>query len=295
MVFRAADNPARWEGVAVCLWLAVANLLLVRWIVQRPTDWLRFALLFVLLVGFVTLLYVGYRTWVAFSLEYWLDRNALTVRCADTRHTIPLSSLRQMVIGLEEERPTAWREWPAPYVQQPVADEGVTLLASRPLPDCIVLDAAERAYAVSPAAADEFIEAVQERVRMGPVATATPATERTLDPGRLLHFGRTGVVLIALGLLGAVLVFGALMVRYPGLPDVLAVRYSAQGIPEQVREKQTLFILPAIGLLSWLVNGVWGMVLAARGQKPGAYLLWGGTLVVQVCALFALLALIGWR
>jgi hypothetical protein len=47
--------------------------------------------------------------------------------------------------------------------------------------------------------------------------------------------------------------------------------------------------------MAWLVNGIWGLIMAARGQSEGAYLLWGGTLLVQGCAFLAMVALIGWR
>jgi hypothetical protein len=169
------------------------------------------------------------------------------------------------------------------------------LLATRPPADCLVLETDSRSFALSPMAAEPFIEALQERVRMGPAGTTAFIYERRYNPVRLLTADRTGLFLLVLGLLGGLLLVGALMVRYPGLPDALAVRYSAAGVPEQVREKATLFLLPAIGLMAWLVNGVWGLIMAARGRSEGAYLLWGGTLLVQACALLAMVGLIGWR
>lgn len=299
MVFKPADSPARWEGVAVVAWIALVQLLLVEWIRGRPTDWLRFVLIFLLLISVPALLYVLYRTWVAFSLEYWIDRNAITVRWADVRQTIPLAGVRQIVVNSEEvtDARTWWMDWPARYVHhgRPHETGHLALLASRPPEQCVILDAGEHAFALSPQAPDDFIEAVQERVLMGPVANVQLAAQRALDPVRILNTDRLGLILIAAGLLGSVLLFGALMVRFPGLPGVMAVRYSAEGIPELVRSKETLFLLPLIGLVAWIVNGLWGLIMAMRRQRPGAYLLWGGTLVVQLCAFLALVGLIGWR
>ena len=79
----------------------------------------------------------------------------------------------------------------------------------------------------------------------------------------------------------------------PSLPDVMTVRYTADGLPEQIREKTTLFLLPVIGLLAWLINGVWGLIMSARNQQSGAYLLWGGAIIVQICSFLALVSLIG--
>jgi hypothetical protein len=41
-------------------------------------------------------------------------------------------------------------------------------------------------------------------------------------------------------------------------------------------------------LLAWLINGLWGIWMAAHQQPTGAYLLWGGALIVQACSLLAL-------
>ncbi len=172
---------------------------------------------------------------------------------------------------------------------------GATLLATRPLADCVLLETAAASFALAPAAPSDFADAVEERARMGPVANVALELERRFDPARLVSGDRVGITLVLLGLLGSILLFGGLMIRFPGLPDVMAVRYSAAGDPELVREKAGLFLLPAIGLMAWIVNGLWGALLAMRGQKAGSYLLWGGTLIVQLCAFFAIAGLIGWR
>lgn len=313
MLFKPADSHLRWEGLVLCLWIGVVDLLLLQWILQRETDWLLFGLISLLVLSLVLLAHLAYRTWTAFTLEYWVDRNALTVKWADVRQTIPLAAIRRIVLGDTSTGAgsmAGWRLWPAPWVHAPDlgavrtvevrtgegdASPRPVALASRPPAGWLVLETETRAFALSPQAAEPFIDALQERVRMGP-ATSTPYVyERRYDPVRLFTADRVGILLLTLGLLGGLLLFGALMVRYPALPDALAVRYTAAGAPEQVREKGTLFLLPAIGLMAWLVNGIWGLIMAARGRSEGAYLLWGGTLLVQVCAFLAMVGLIGWR
>lgn len=340
MVFKPADLPARWEGVAVCAWIAIVQLLLVQWIRHRTTDWLTFMLVFGLLLSIPVLLQVIYRTWIAFSLEYWIDRNAVTVRWADVRQTIPLADVQEIVLPIApgtaidtaaQAQPGAlpaegasapvaraasaqaaaalagrgarrversarfWIDWPSHFVRPRPGDGGLALLASRPSAECVLVATPTTRFALAPAASADFVEVIYERARMGPVANVALEQERRFDPARLFSGDRLGLTLVVLGLMGSILLFGALMTRFPGLPDVLAVRYSAEGAPELVREKQGLFLLPAIGLMAWIVNGIWGAVLAMRGQQAGSYLLWGGTLVVQLCAFFALAALIGWR
>jgi uncharacterized membrane protein len=99
-------------------------------------------------------------------------------------------------------------------------------------------------------------------------------------------------LLLGGGLVGALILFGLLMVRYPDLPNALAFQYNIDGEPLVVRDKTALFLLPMIGLLAWLVNGLWGLWMVYRAQITGAYMLWGGAIVVQLCSLMALISLI---
>ena len=112
--------------------------------------------------------------------------------------------------------------------------------------------------------------------------------EATLTAARLWGVNRVGPVLLGIGLLGVLTLFGVLMVQFPDLPNPLPTRYTPDGLPEIVRDKKVLFRLPVIGLFAWLVNGSWGGWMMLRRQPVGAYLLWGGTIVVQVFLLFAL-------
>lgn len=330
MVYKPVNNPARWEGVVVCGWILLSQLLLAQWIANRSTDWLRFVLAAVLLLSVPLLLHVAYRTWIAFSLEYWLDRNSLTVRCADMRQTIPLGNFKRILLSNEGPADPLtprqmWAAWPSPYVGIKRIGLGseaqeVAVFASQPLTRCLLLDAttaapgstvptanagaeaaaetlanrASNLWALSPEDAASFVDALQQRVRQGPVAQVAERYERRFDPAGFLNVDKLGALLIGLGLLSGAALLGVFMVRFPGLPDVLTTRFTGEGVPELVREKESLFILPILGLLAWLVNSVSGMLMAGRRQISAAYLLWGGTLVVQLCAFAALIGLIGW-
>ena len=60
-----------------------------------------------------------YRTWAAFTLEYWVDRNAITVRWANLRQMIPLPS-RSPALSTDADLPIGkpgLLEWPAPYLR----------------------------------------------------------------------------------------------------------------------------------------------------------------------------------
>jgi uncharacterized membrane protein len=127
---------------------------------------------------------------------------------------------------------------------------------------------------------------------MGPTQTLTMMRMRLASFERFVPSDRLGMWLLGVGLLGVLILFGVLMISFPDLPDVLTVRYNSAGLPEEIKEKTALFRLPIIGLLAWGINGVAGLWLLARRQPVGAYMLWGGAVVVQVFTLLALVSLI---
>ncbi|MEZ4673762.1 MAG: PH domain-containing protein [Caldilineaceae bacterium] len=169
MVFQPAADKTKWEGLVVSGWLLLIDILLLAWIAQRPTDSLRFLLIILVMLTLPLLLHLLYRPWGAFTLEYWVDRNAITVRWANVRQVIPLHAIHQMVAGDETTAaPQRWRYWPAPYVHKLwQTGSPLTLFATRPLAECLVLDVGDAHFAISPAAAEEFVAAVQDRYRLG--------------------------------------------------------------------------------------------------------------------------------
>jgi len=294
MTFRPWDCRTRWEGLIVAFWIVLIDLLLLIWMDRRPVDWLKFALILVAVASLPLLGYVLFRTWAAFSLEYWIDRNAVTVHWASLRQVIPLQSVQRIIRGgLPSLTPMPWTQWPAPDIgpTRSLGLANIQMLATRPLEECLLLDTGETVFALSPRDADDFLEALQARYRLGPVAT--PALERMHSTlwQRLFGEDYLGPILLALGLVGTLLLFGILMVRFPNLPDAMAFHYNSQGLPDVVREKTALFLLPAMGLMAWLINGVWGLWMAYRQQRTGAYMLWGGALIVQICSYMALISL----
>lgn len=271
-------------------WLLLIDLLLLAWVVKRPTDSLRFLLIVLVALSVPILLHFLYRTWGAFTLEYWVDRNAVTVRFANVRQVIPLQSVQHIVQGGEDIPDRAqWRHWPAPFVRQlGNITPRLTLFATQPLSNCLLLHTGDTIFALSPAEAEDFLHALQERYRLGASQPVVTEQVRLSFAERFWGPGRIGPALLATGLLGVLLLFGVLMVEFPNLPNPLPVRYTRDGLPELVRDKDVLFRLPMIGLWTWIINGFWGMIMAWFRQPTGAYLLWGGTIVVHAFLLMAL-------
>jgi hypothetical protein len=293
MVFKPLPCPSRWEGLAASFWIVLLDLLLIVWAVRRPADMLKFLLVVVVVASLPLLAHLLLRTWAAFTLEYWVDRNAVTVRWGYMRQIIPLPDVAQ--ISHDQDLPVGRPgpfHWPAPYLRSAGADGTLQLFATRPLAECILIETQEALYALSPADPQGMIAAVQERYAMGPSQVLAPVRLRAARLERLLPADRLGQWLLAGGLLGVLILFGVVMISFPNLPEVLTVRYNSAGLPEEIGEKGALYRLPIIGLLAWGINGAGGLFLMSRRQPMAAYMLWSGAMVVQIFSLLALVSLI---
>lgn len=306
MVFKPLPCPTRWEGLAAAFWIVLIDLLLVVWAARRPADMLKFILVIVVVGSLPLLAHLLLRTWAAFTLEYWVDRNAVTVRWGQMRQIIPLPNIIQM--SMDDDLPIgrpSLLDWPAPYLRNAGSDGSLQLFATRaPLAALkaggydaatashLLLDTADVTYVLSPADPAAMITAIQERHALGPSQVLEPARLRTGRINRLLPQDRLGHWLLVSGLLGVLILFGVLMISFPNLPEVLTVRYNSAGLPEEIGEKGALYRLPIIGLLAWGINGAAGLGLLMRRQQPAAYMLWGGAIVVQIFSLLALVSLI---
>jgi hypothetical protein len=279
--------------LAASFWIVLIDLLLIVWAIRRPADMLKFLLVVVVVGSLPLLVHLLLRTWAAFTLEYWVDRNAITVRWAHVRQIIPLPAITHMATNqdLPIGKP-GLLHWPAPYLRPAGPDHAIQIFATAPPAECVLFDTDAGTYALSPADPEAMIAAVQERYMMGPSQVLAPARLRAGRLTRLLPADPLGVWLLTGGLLGVLILFGVLMISFPNLPDVLTVRYNSAGLPEEIGEKGALYRLPGIGLLAWLINGAAGLVLMARRQVTAAYMLWSGAVVVQIFSLLALVSLI---
>ena len=218
----------------------------------------------------------------------------MRVRWAGTRQVIPLHSIRRIVEGVGEmsARPSML-DWPAPFVRIVEGGEGQKLvrLASVPLDQCLLIETDGGIFAISPDDPVGFLEELQALNRLGQSRRLTMQREQPTNYYALATETAAGRWLLLAGLIGCLALFGYLMIRFPDLPDALVFHYNRQGVPDSIRPKNALFLLPVIGLLTYLTNTLAGLWLKVQGQHSGAYLFWTGSLLVQALSLLALLSL----
>lgn len=104
------------------------------------------------------------------------------------------------------------------------------------------------------------------------------ATWRTLSQDRVAQLTLGLAILLNMALFAFVL---------------LANRRLAQAIADSATAPPSVFILPVIGLVAWLLAGVLGYYYyAIRDETPVAYIVWGATVLIQLATWVPALSLI---
>lgn len=298
MSYKSLPCLERWYGVLAVLGVGLLDFLLLSWLIGRPVTGLSFVLGVFVLASVLAMGYVGYRTLATFNLEYWVDRNAVTLVWGPTRQVIPIGSIQRLIVGSDasvHSKSKPWH-WPCPDRRRLVC-EGLGVVnsyAARPLAEQIILVTSGESYGVSPVDAPGFLTALQERVALGPARAVEAALRRPPLWTWPLWRDRGALVLMGAGLLGILVMFGVLCFRFPYLSSDLPLHFDISGLPDRIAPKSGLFALPLIGLVTWLFNTGAGVWLYRRIQRGAAYLLWGGAMVVQGIAGLALFNLMRW-
>lgn len=296
--FKPTPFGGRWYGPLAMAALIALDVVLVRALLTRPVDGLSFVLALIVLASVVVIFYLGYRSLGVLTLEYWMDRDAVTMIWGPTRHVVPMGQIQRIVLNAKAQpldSPAPWH-WPCPDRRRMRTEAYGTVNAygTRPLPEQILLVTPGEAYALSPANPEGFVQALQERFALGVNRVREPELQRPPLWTWPLWRDRVALFLIGAGLFGMLVMFGALSFRYPGLSADLPLHFDVTGLPDRIAPKSELFTLPMIGLAVWLLNTAAGVWLYRRVQRTTAYLLWFGALAVQGIAGLALFNLMRW-
>jgi hypothetical protein len=280
------------------LGLLVLDLLIGLLMLGRPINGFTFVLGLWVLASLLLVAYLGYRTAGAFTMQYWVDRDAVTLIWGPTRQVIPIGQIQRVQRNLAGRwhQPARFWHWPCPHRRR-YRCEGIGMVnayATRGLDEQLLLVTADESYGISPADQEGFILALQERYALG---AARPLPAELLRPPLWtwrLWRDRGALLLIGAGLLGVLIMFGVFCFRLPVISSDVPLHFDINGLPDRIAPKIGLIALPAIGLLAWLANLVAGIWVYRRVQHQGAYLLWGGAVVVQMVAGMALLNAMRW-
>ncbi len=282
-------------GLAFIVLLIALGAGLITLAVLNPLSILTFLLGLGALGALGVALVLGYWLWNFIHASYELDRNALVIHWGNYEQQIPLGEVRQVLRGseLEDLRFSGVVRWPGYCVGwgESPATGPIHFYASRSLDEQILVVLEERAYALSPADPEAFLEALEERREMGPTQalefnTRRPnfyAWELWRDPWALLP--------LSISLLLLILAVGLLTLRYPTLPSQIVLQFDTQGQPLLTAQRSRIFYLALVGAVFLLVNGIVGVLLYRRWRIV-SYFLWIGLVILQTSLWIAILTIL---
>jgi hypothetical protein len=298
VTFKPFPSPDRWQGLAAILAVILIDVLFIWLVFKRPVDGLSFLLGLWVLASLLALIYLGFRSVGIFTLQYWVDRDAVTLVWGPTRQIVPLGEIQcvqRNLAGRQHGQPKRWH-WPCPHRRR-FWCEGLGMVnsyATRPLEEQLVLVTSEESYGISPANPEAFLGALQARYALGVARPLRAELQRPPLWTWRLWRDSSALFLIATGLLAVLLMFGIFCFRLPTLSSDLPLHFDIDGLPDRIVPKTGLVVLPTIGLVTWSVNLIAGIWIYRKVQRQGAYLLWGGAVIVQIIAGFALFNVMRW-
>lgn len=295
MAFRPHFTRDRLYAVLVLLVLLALTIVLAFEVVaSRPVGPRTVALLVLVLpVAGLTLL-LAYRLWQLFSLDYWLDRDALRIHWAGDIITLPLGQITSVGPGAASggASPTWWH-WPLVWMR-PRQVQGEALLiegkeppavyATQPPKACLTLEVGRSSYLISPCDPAAFTAALRTRQEFGALRLLPEQIETAPLHEHWLRRDRLAQFLLVASFLTGLLLLSYFLWYYPTLPAQVPLHFDARGLVDRIGPRRALMLLPSIALLILFFNTVMGFVLYER-RRLATYLLWGNALAVQIAGL----------
>ena len=296
-------RPRRLIGVVVTSAAMVGILLidaaLILSLIGRPLSLTSFLLGFLVFLSLLPLTFLAYRVYQLLTLRYLMDRDSVTIVCGGIRQVVPLSNLSS-IVAPTGSRGKGLSDLPSPRLvwlgcwlgRRQVKDMGPLLFyATEPPKKQLFLVTRSSAYALSPSNPAGFLAALESRRQMG----ATVALEEKTTYGTLISLpfwrDRLAQLLLALGALANGALFAYLLTRYPTLPVILPLHFTAFGGVDRIAPKEQILRLPTIGLIIFMANALLGFALHRR-EPLATYLLAGTGLLAQFLIAIALLHII---
>jgi hypothetical protein len=275
-------------GFGIIVWLAILDVLMLWIAAQLPISVITFALAMLALATLPLIALIVYWLIGLNHSAYWLDRNMLTIRWGAVQQIIPMASIRRVMHGSEitgQVRRFRGGHWLGHWVGQADVDGlGTTLFyAAGGLDQQLIIVTTGVTYAITPADLAGFVEAFEQRQKMKPTQEVLQVSIRPAIFDWSLWSDRLALGLLGVTIVACLLLFGYTCLRFPGLAPRVALHFDALGNPDRFGPRVQVFLLPVIGLMSLGADVVMGLPMYLR-DRIGAYLLWGGALMVQVLA-----------
>lgn len=299
LVSHPPRSPGVIAGILLTLALILLDLILLLFMITQPISLLTFFSGLLLLCTLPAILLIGYLTHTLPHARYHIESDTLIIDWGSLTQAIPLDHIRALVRGCDLDRVRRFRglRWPGCYIGQgEIIDHEraypIRFYATRPLAQQLLLVTDTLTYAVSPYDLENFQASVAalQSARFAPRSRTSPSRPFLLDWP--IWQDQTAHLLLLLPALVNLLLFAYLSFIYQRLPSPTPLQIDAVGHVIRLGTPLSLFLLPAGGLVAYLINILIGWFFYQWRREPSlAYLIWIITLVVQIAAWVALLGL----
>ncbi|NLG26458.1 MAG: hypothetical protein GX557_00990 [Chloroflexi bacterium] len=289
MVWRPNKALGLSVGLVFILTIAGVDVYLVRTMLGQPFGLNLFltALLMALSVPLCLLCCYYYLSLLA--LRYHLDRNGLVITSVGYRYSIPMRSIRELRRGAETVVAQGFRGigWPGYLTgRMQLAGLGpVRIYSTQPLKDQVIVVTDLGSFGISPRRSAEFVADYERRRALGPMRELAPEALRLDLAGLPVWQDWAYWAVMVLAMLADVLLFGWLAARYGGLPESIPFHVVGSGEVTRIAAKSSLLMIPAVGTLSTIANGLLGFALHRRQRLATFMLLFAIVLVHGVVIL----------
>ncbi|MGD8998392.1 MAG: PH domain-containing protein [Anaerolineae bacterium] len=272
-------------GIGLMSLITLVNAALIGVTASRPISLGTFIAGMGVLSGLVLVGLLAYWVYGLAGASYLLDRNALVIQWGPSEQVIPAGEIEQVLTGDQIEGEVRFHggRWPGHWVGYgQIAGLGETLFyATAPLREQIFIATPGLVYSISPANRKAFLQSLHKRLQMGPTQIVEQSSRRLPLLDWPIWRDRLGLALLAVGALTLAGLIAVVCFRFPALPKMMPLHFGSSGSPDRLGARSELFLIPLIGALTLLTNGVLGSLLYPR-DRVASYLLWGGTIVVQL-------------
>jgi hypothetical protein len=294
-VFDADSRLAFTSGVIAVAVCAIGAIALLVAAVLVPLSFTTF-LFVAAALGLLALGgWIAYQSYQLSATSYALDRNAFVIRWGQTREVVPMGDVQRVIAADDLEQGLRFLRLPLPgwwfgNARHPALGK-IRMFATAPLSDQVIVITPEQSYAVSPYDAEAFLDAFRTRLEMRPTQNVTHARLLPAFAQWPILRDRIALVLLFLAIALNFTSFGLSAGRFPAAPAQIALHFNSAGLADRFGDKAQLFVPPFIGLATLLIGLGTGLWLYRKGDRLAAFLLWGGSTVVQLFFMVASLTL----
>jgi hypothetical protein len=247
------------------------------------------------LLAFILVPLIGYRTYAQWRAYYLLERDGIYLRWGLREEVIPMD----IVTWVRSEReldtnlPRPWFRWPGAVLGVRKLPDGtrVEYIAAHSS-QLILISAGDRIFAISPSNPEEFMHAYHRFAELGSLASLVAHSVYPANLLRRMWASPIARYLLLIGLLVSILLLVVVSLYVPSLTTI-SLRLNQDGSPSEMVPSVYLLLLPVLNGIFYFANILLGLYLFRSDERQTlAYLLWGSGLFTAILFLIAVVFII---